>query len=423
MTKKHEEILKKILKNVDIEKEKLNLMERVSENFLKKLKKRIDKLDLVVDPFLGGSFAKKTLINKKNYDIDLFLRFNKKYKNEDLSKLTKKLLKGFKNVKKIKGSREYYMVKINHWLCIEVVPVRKITKIKDAINITDFSYSHVKYINKKIKNKNILDEIKLAKAFTYANKTYGAESYVHGFSGYALELLIYHYKSFLKMLEVLSKSKNKLIIDDEKYYKNKKDILLDLNSSKLDSPIILIDPTFKSRNVLAALSEATFEKFKQDAKDFLKKPCEEFFIKKKFDVINIIKNSKNILVFETKTKKQKGDIAGTKLLKFFRHFSYELKEYFEIKDFGFEYIDEKKGINVFVLTSKKKIICSGPSEKDLKNVEKFKLKHKKVFIEKGKYCYEKNLNIFPKEFFLKWKKKNKKKIKEMNINKLKLISY
>ena len=421
MTKKHEQILKNVFNKINIEIQKEEIMEKISEEFLKKIIKKINKLNLIVDPFLGGSFAKKTLIKKQKYDIDLFLRFDKKYKNENLSKLTRKILRSFNNVKKMKGSREYYQVKINNWLCIEVIPVRKIAKVKEAENITDFSYSHVKYINKKIKSQKILDEIKLAKAFTYANKTYGAESYVNGFSGYSLELLIYHYKSFVKMLKTLSKTKEKLIIDIEKHYKNKKNILLDINSSKLDSPIILIDPTFKSRNALAALSDSTFEKFKQDAKAFLKNPSENFFYKKKFNALEIIKGSKNSLVFETKTKKQKGDIAGTKLLKFFRHFSYELKKYFEIKDSGFEYVEDKKGINVFVLIPKKKIICSGPLKRDLKNSEKFKKKHNKVFLKKGIYYYEKNLKISPKEFLVNWKKKNKRKLRDMNISGLKIV--
>ena len=36
---------------------------------------------------------------------------------------------------------------------------------KEHENITDLSYLHVKYINRRVKKKNILDEIKIAKAF------------------------------------------------------------------------------------------------------------------------------------------------------------------------------------------------------------------------------------------------------------------
>ena len=56
---------------------------------------------------------------------------------------------------------------------------------------------------------------------------------------------------------------------------------MDLNSAKLNSPIILVDPTYKQRNALAALSDETFEKFKSACKKFLKNPSlKSFEIKK-----------------------------------------------------------------------------------------------------------------------------------------------
>jgi tRNA nucleotidyltransferase (CCA-adding enzyme) len=92
--------------------------------------------------------------------------------------------------------------------------VKKISKPKEAENITDLSYSHVNYIKKRIKNKKILDEIRIAKAFCYATNTYGAESYIGGFSGYAIELLVYHYGSFLKFIKAISKLDGKKEIID-----------------------------------------------------------------------------------------------------------------------------------------------------------------------------------------------------------------
>src|SRR6056297_87541 len=216
------------------------------DDFIKKINKRIKKLGLNVEIYVGGSFAKKTLIKKRIYDTDIYFRFSQKYPDTSLTKLTKKILRWKKGLSTVHGSRDYFRVKINSWFQLEIIPVRKIDKIDEAKNITDLSYSHVKYINKKIKSQKILNEIKIAKAFCYASKTYGAESYIQGFSGYSLELLIYYYGSFVKFLKELSKKKKeKLIIDIEKKYKNKKRILLDINSSKLESPIILIDPTFK----------------------------------------------------------------------------------------------------------------------------------------------------------------------------------
>jgi tRNA nucleotidyltransferase (CCA-adding enzyme) len=266
----------------------------------------------------------------------------------------------------------------------------------------------------------------LAKAFCYGTKTYGAESYVHGFSGYSLELLIYYYGNFIKFLKEMSKKrKEKLIIDIEKHHKNKKNILLDINSSKLDSPIILIDPTFKRRNALAALSCETFEKFRKIADEFLKKPSTEFFKTKKMDFKKIReeaeKENNEFILIETKTKKQEGDIAGTKLLKFSKHMKNEFKKFFDIIDFGFEYVGEQKGISYFVLNRKKEIINAGPLVDDEKNVEKFKKEHSKTFIKDGKIYAKRKIDFSAREFFPVWATKNKRKIKEMYISKLKIV--
>jgi len=288
------------------------------------------------------------------------------------------------------------------------------------------SYLHVKYINKKVKTKRILDEIKIAKAFCYANKCYGAESYIHGFSGYSLELLVYHYNGFLNFIKAVSKiGKDKEIIDIEKQYKNKKEILIDLNSSKLNSPIILIDPTYKQRNALAALSNETFERFQKVCREFLKKPSIKFFDLKKTDLDKIKKDSlekkHEFILIEADTEKQEGDIAGSKLLKFYNHLDKEISRFFNIKNKGFNYNNKKSARFFFVADKKDEVIYEGPFIDDKNNVMKFKSEHKNVS-EKNKKLYAKEkTKLSIKEFIAKWKVKNKRKIKEMYINDLKII--
>ena len=426
MAKKHDLVLKRILKNINPSEDKLKFMNKNLNSFLEKINKRIKKLNLDLEIFIGGSFAKKTLIKKKIYDVDIYFRFNQKYSDDSLTKLTKKILKRNRGLSVVHGSRYYFRIKINDWFYLEIIPVRKIKKIDEAKNITDLSYSHVKYIEKKIKSEKVIEGIKLAKAFCYGSKTYGAESYVNGFSGYSLELLIHYYGSFMKFLQEISKEKkDKLIIDIEKDYKNKQRILLDINSSKLDSPIILIDPTFKKRNALAALSDETYKIFKEAAKNFLKNPSEEFFKVKKIDFEKIKNNAEkkgqDFLLIKIKTKKQEGDIAGTKLLKFSKHLEYEFKKFFELVDFGFEYLDNQEGISYFVLKRKNEIVSSGPYVGDKKNVLKFKKEHSKTYVKEGKIYSKRKINFSGKEFLAVWGKKNYRKTKEMYISKLKII--
>jgi len=365
------------------------------------------------------------MIQKNKYDVDIFLRFDKKFKDDEISHLTEKLLKNFKFVESVHGSREYFRIKITPNFFIEVVPVTKVSNPEQSRNITDLSYSHVRYIRKKIKNKKIFEEIRFAKAFCYAHHCYGAESYISGFSGYALELLVYHYGSFEKFIRAIAKLKDKEIIDIEKDFKNKRHIMLDLNSSKLESPIILIDPTYKHRNTLAALSEETLKKFQKVCKEFIKNPSLNFFEEQKTDLDKMQKqaekNKYQFVLLQSKTDKQEGDIAGTKLLKFYKHFSCEIGKFFEIKDSGFNYNQNQSARYFFVAQVKKEILCQGPFVKDEKNVKAFKKEHKSYFTKKGKiYAKEKA----PKDlanFILTWKKKNSKRLKEMYILDLKII--
>ncbi len=421
-TNKIDSVLKQVLDKIEPPKEDLDIIKNSLKDFLEKVEKKIKKLKIDCEIFVGGSFAKDTMIKKNYYDADIFIRFDKKYKDEEISKLTEKILKEFVNVSVVHGSRDYFQIKVSPSFFIEVVPVIKVKNPKESKNITDLSYSHVKYIKKRIKSKKTLNEIKIAKVFCYANHCYGAESYIKGFSGYGLELLIYYYGNFLKFVKAMAKAENKIIIDIEKHYKNKQQILMDVNSSKLKSPIILIDPTYKQRNALAALSENTFKKFQKACDKFLKNPSIKDFELKVTNLKKIKQNAKKkkyeFILLESKTGKQEGDIAGTKLLKFYNHLNDEIEKFFDVKNKGFNYNGEKSARYFFVVKNKEEILFDGPSLKDKKNLLRFKKRHKNTFKKKGRIYAKKKINFELKEFIQKWKIKNKKKIREMSVEKL-----
>lgn len=416
-------VLKEVLKRVNPEEKELEIINNFLKKFIQKIEKRIKTLKVNAKIFIGGSFAKNTLIKKDVYDIDIFIRFDKKYKKENISKITEKILKGTKP-KKIKGSRDYFRIKIKPFFFFEIIPVIETKTPKEAENITDLSYSHVNYIKKKIKNKKIIDDIKIAKAFCYGNNCYGAESYIRGFSGYGLELLVYHYGSFMKFIRAMAKIKDKEVIDIEKYYKNKQNVLMDINTAKLQSPIILVDPTYKQRNVLAALSKETFKEFQKVCRKFLKNPSIKAFEIQKIDIEKIKKASRKkkfeFIHLKVNTKKQAGDVAATKLLKFYKHLTYETSKYFEIKNKGFEYDGKKSGDFFFVVKKKKEILISGPHLSQKKHMAAFKKAHKNAFVKNKRLYAREKIGFNIKKFISSWKKKNAKKLRDMSVNNLKL---
>ena len=421
MTSKVDSILQEIIEEVSVPKEKLKEIEENLIIFLEKIKKELKSKKVQAEVFIGGSFARKTLIKKDHYDIDIFIRFDQKYNDKEISGMVKKILTNIKRkeVIQIHGSRDYFQIRISNDLYFEIIPVKKIKSPKEANNITDLSYSHVKYIKSKIKSEKMLNEVKLAKAFCYAKNCYGAESYIKGFSGYSLELLIYHYKSFIKFVKAMTKVNEKLIIDLEKDYKNKSEILLDLNASKIQSPIILIDPTYKTRNVLAALSKETFRKFQDACKGFLKHSSIKDFELENTDTKKIEmqsgKKGQEFLLLKIETNRQEGDIAGSKLLKFNNFLKKEFEHFFEIKNAGFKYSGRKTAESFFSVKKKRETISQGPKIKDVENANKFKKRHKKTFTKKGRLYAKEDIIFTAKAFFNQWKKKNSKRAREMSI--------
>lgn len=429
MKQKVNQILKEVIKKINPTKEELGSIGKFLKYFVNELGKKLEKERIDAQVFVGGSFAKKTMIRKGRYDVDIFVRFDEKNRKQNISKLTETALRSFKsgNLILIHGSRDYFKIDINPVFFVEIIPVLKVKKPKDAENITDLSYFHVNYIKKKLKTEKMIEEVRLAKAFCHANKCYGAESYINGFSGYAIELLIYHYKSFLNFVKAMTKIKEKEIIDIGKLYKNKYEIAMNMNSAKMNSPIVLIDPTYKERNALAALSTETFREFQKACRKFLKTPSLNSFETKEIDLEkikkNAIKNKSEFILIEAETDKQEGDVAGSKLAKFYKHLSNEIEKFYKINNKGFDYNEKREAKFFFVVKKKREIIQQGPYLKDRENAKIFRQHHKDTFVRKGRIYSRKKIDKNIREFINDWSLKNEKRIKDMNIKNLKIIEF
>lgn len=357
------EILQKIKpKNNSVKKE----IDEIISNINKELKKNKIKADVIV----GGSFAKNThLIG--DYDCDIFVRFDYKYKDDNISDKLAKVLKQFK-ANRVHGSRDYFQ--FTKSLNYEVVPVLKIVKAKDAVNVTDASPLHVAWVRKQKKN----DEIRLAKAFCKALNIYGAESHIKGFSGHVLDILTAHYGCFLKLLKASQKWKDKQVVDIQKYHK---DALFVLNTSKTSGPLIVVDPIQKDRNAAAALSYESVETFKQKAKEFLSKPSAKFFEKKHLTK----KDFPGAIIIDIIPLEGKRDVVGAKILKVHEAILRMLeKADFEVKDSGWVWDNE-----TFIWFKMKKDnldyqkVIKGPPINMVDFALNFKRNHADVFEKKG----------------------------------------
>ncbi|MBI2660260.1 CCA tRNA nucleotidyltransferase [Candidatus Woesearchaeota archaeon] len=369
---------------------------------------------------LGGSGAKGTWL--RTFDADIFVLFDyKKFreKSDKLPDILEKILrKKFRNIARLHGSRDYFQIKDNDFT-FEIIPILKIQKAEQARNITDVSPLHSNWVKK---HKNLINEMKLTKQFCQAQNVYGAESYIRGFSGYVCEILTVHYGSFLGLMRNAAKWQDKAVIDAEKHYKGK-DVFRLVNVSKLESPLIVIDPVQKDRNAAAALSKEKFEAFQKAAKEFLKKPSKEFFGKKELlpAFLRQKTKEKKLAIAKIRPLSGKTDVVGTKLLKIYELVKQQLqKNNFRTTKTDWEWDKKNDAIFYFLFDRKplaKTFKFEGPPVRIKQHAENFKKAHKKTFVKDGKiYAIEKRkfthpeglLNSIIKNQFVKERSKSAK---------------
>lgn len=343
-------------------KEEVEVAKNVKE-FLDKINSKLKNAKAIV----GGSFAKGTWL-KGNHDVDVFVTFNN---NRNMSERLEKAIKScFKKYEKIHGSRDYFLVEYKG-LNFELVPVLKIKNAKEAENITDVSPKHVNWV-KKNSSEKLKDDIRLAKYFLKMNNCYGAETYVGGFSGYLVELLVIYYKGFKNFIKKASKWKYKTRISI-----NKKDKFV----SNQRFPLVVIDPVQPNRNASAALRKEKFDLFVDLCKKFSKNYSLSYFKEKKVNL------DKYDLVFRVEPlDKGSQDVVGTKMLKAFETIGKSLGAFnFGVKNSGWYWKDY--GYFYYKVKDKKltkKYKHYGPPVKFWKDAYNFRAKYKNSKVEKGR---------------------------------------
>lgn len=406
------DLRKQILNEIKVNDAEHSKRLDIVNDFINKLKNSAKKLKYDCKFFIGGSFGKGTYL-KNSSDVDIFTRFDVKYEDNKISSYLKEILE-YANIKfaKQKGSRDYYSydfidAKSKLKLKFEIVPNRYIKDIKDVKNIvnsTDVSPLHVSFLKSKIKNNpNLQDEIRLTKQFFKSKKLYGAESYINGFSGHVIDILIAYYGSLEDLLIAGKNWENETFVDINKSYKNKEEALNILNSSKY-SKLILIDPIIRERNAAKALSDDNYARFLLIAQSFDELRREDFKIinfnlsktisgVKQFAKLNNLKYC--CYTFKVELDDTTQDIAGSKLLKINSKF----QKYFESFDFDvFKndfFIDLNQEVCLFTflfekieLSSLKKI--QGPFAYMTDDVLKFLSNKDYYFVENSRiWAYEK----------------------------------
>lgn len=398
---------KKILSEISPSKQEDKNMKKCVDEFISLLVNSSKKLGLVCDFYIGGSFGKGTYLKGKS-DVDIFCRFSLDYEDNRLSSNLLSVLEqaGIEYVRQ-KGSRDYFsgeFARGKSCFKFELIPCFKIENLSDAKNTTDYSPLHVEFLRKKIeKNSFLIDEIRLAKQFFKSKRLYGAESYINGFSGHVIDILITYYKSLKNLLINAKTWEEGTFIDICNYYKSETDALESLSKDKI-SNLVIVDPILKDRNAAKALSTENYSKFVFIANLIDELVEDDFMIEKKSLKEKIREYRKfakkggyEFVAYEIDISLDgmSEDIVGSKLLKIHgKVFSYYSSFEFEVFEDSFEIdFDEGKCVFIYLLNSasipKIKKIC-GPSVFMKDASKKFIEKRRDYFVENSRVCaYEK----------------------------------
>jgi tRNA nucleotidyltransferase (CCA-adding enzyme) len=219
-------------------------------------------------PMLCGSVEKGTWLSEKN-EIDLFLLFDtsvpKKQLEVDGLAMARKIINAVGGTYVIAYAEHPYLRGKVGKRDVDIVPCYDVKDADKIISAVDRTPHHVKFVKANLKNP---DDVRLLKQFCRSNGCYGADLKTLGFSGYICELLIIKYGSFPSLIADASK------------WRAGHAVSFGAETRGFRSPLVVVDPVDRSRNVGAAVSAESFYKFVRACREFVKKPSMGLFFKK-----------------------------------------------------------------------------------------------------------------------------------------------
>ncbi|HJM45353.1 MAG TPA: CCA tRNA nucleotidyltransferase [Candidatus Nitrosopelagicus sp.] len=267
-------------------------VDKIANQVFSLVNKEAKKQKAVVSVHFGGSYAKETWTPEK-IDIDIFVKFKKTTSEKNFETIGKKI--GFDSLKKFKPYVRYsehpFVEADIDGVGVNVVPCYDIKK-GEWKSAADRSTFHTEFMSEKLTG-SMKDDIRILKCFLKINGMYGAEIAKQGFSGYVCEVLVYYLGSFENVLKKISKLKNNEMVGE--------------SPRKFDSPLVIIDPIDRNRNLGAAISIQNVTNFILIARNFLKENSISYFKEKSKNKIPA-ELARNTLVINFKYKKRSDDI-------------------------------------------------------------------------------------------------------------------
>ena len=227
--------VKKAIPAADEEDDKAKTARRVLDLVCKAISKHPE----VKDAQLGGSYAKGTWLAGET-DIDVFVRFDCSVPDERFRSLSRRI--GFEAMAGYCPAERYadhpYVEARVDGTVINVVPCYDVEP-GEWRSAADRSPYHTKFMRENLDGR-LKNDVRLLKKFLKVRGLYGAHIAVQGFSGYAAEVMIWHFGGFVETMRGMADIKHGTAIGK--------------TAKNFDTPVPIIDPIDENRNLAAAIS-------------------------------------------------------------------------------------------------------------------------------------------------------------------------
>ncbi len=248
-------VLKEVEARVTPNEELVAKVERVRDEVFR----RLQPLATDFRPELEGSVAKGTWL-ATDPELDVFMIFPVTTSEDHMVDRVMEVGKAIFDKWEVSYAEHPYIRGWVDGVPIDLVPCYGVSSPSEMRSAVDRTPFHTRFVNQSLSQEQKKD-VRILKAFFKGIGVYGAEIKVRGFSGYASEVLIYRFGSFLKLLESVQKWKGKV----------------NLGWNGEPDALAIPDPVDPSRNVTASVSVRSLSTFVAAAGFFLRRPSLRFF--------------------------------------------------------------------------------------------------------------------------------------------------
>jgi tRNA nucleotidyltransferase (CCA-adding enzyme) len=274
----------------------------VVDSITGKVKKYCESRNIDADPVVVGSYAKGT--NLKNGDVDIFIRFDRKYKTQYMEQMGLEIGRSlFKDPIEKYAEHPYIMGNIDG-IKIDIVPCYRIKPGEKKISSVDRTPLHSEYVKKNLPETG-KDEVRKLKLFFKALDIYGSQVSVSGFSGYICELLVIQFGDFESVCSYFSELQGRMILPPDSRF-----------TGRFSSPAVFIDPCDSDRNAAAAVSLQSLSTAKLGCRIFLKMGEEFIFGNTGGQFLSVEERGTAIRVFTIPKPDLIDDILYPQVIKF-----------------------------------------------------------------------------------------------------------